>query len=300
MDRDSVGKTASDTVKRFSPVNQERGFLHRFQTTRKTAESATLARSSPKNVRLIVYDLDASLLRALTGIISRFSSIEGKVYHSGVEVYGVEWCYGYSPSENGIAGIIPQTSPLGTYSHSVEMGPTPLSVDAVVNLLEDLQAKWLGYDYHVIKRNCHNFCEELCTRLKVLAPFPMDINMLAESAQSSLAEGTIDWLFGDDDSAKFSVQETDNDEVRREQIAETYEYMREVWEEWIEEEQSKAKGNYVTDDVACGRFVRGTVCHAPYRAEPTFEQNMRHTLVRLRQLQSTIDVYRRTGLLPSR
>eukprot|EP00929_Paragymnodinium_shiwhaense_P009798 TRINITY_DN11413_c0_g1_i1.p1 TRINITY_DN11413_c0_g1~~TRINITY_DN11413_c0_g1_i1.p1 ORF type:complete len:498 (-),score=73.28 TRINITY_DN11413_c0_g1_i1:189-1682(-) len=115
------------------------------------------------SVFLNVYDLRNPLLRA------------SGAFHAGVEVYGKEWCYGYTPPEivskhgvlSGISYVPPRQHPDHTYRVTVPLGATALSRTHVILLIRRLMKEWPGYDYSVFRRNCLTFCEEFCRELGV-------------------------------------------------------------------------------------------------------------------------------------
>lgn len=105
------------------------------------------------------------------------------VYHTGVVVYGTEYCYGGHPlSYSGIFAMVPQdTETLGpNYSHraTIEMGYTDFTEADVALILEDMGPQYRGDQYHLLHRNCNHFSNEF---VQVLcgASLPKWINRLA-------------------------------------------------------------------------------------------------------------------------
>jgi len=92
----------------------------------------------------------------------------GGVFHAGVEVYGIEWCYGFSEGgQTGVAHVAPRTHPQHSYRTTVPLGHTRLSEEEVRNLLWRMAQGWPGSEYHLLHHNCLNFCNALCTELGV-------------------------------------------------------------------------------------------------------------------------------------
>eukprot|EP00439_Symbiodinium_sp_Y106_P023552 s2722_g2.t2 len=78
----------------------------------------------------------------------------GGVFHAGVEVNGLEWCFGYSGSEThpGVACVEPRGHPQHHYRQTVAMGYTRLSGEE---------------DYDLLRRNCCHFADDFARRLGV-------------------------------------------------------------------------------------------------------------------------------------
>eukprot|EP00747_Dinoflagellata_sp_TGD_P166155 gnl/TRDRNA2_/TRDRNA2_188488_c0_seq1.p1 gnl/TRDRNA2_/TRDRNA2_188488_c0~~gnl/TRDRNA2_/TRDRNA2_188488_c0_seq1.p1 ORF type:complete len:527 (-),score=137.95 gnl/TRDRNA2_/TRDRNA2_188488_c0_seq1:126-1706(-) len=83
----------------------------------------------------------------------------GGVFHAGVEVYGREWCYGFTDDgSSGVRTHIPRGHPAHTYRATVPMGCTQLSEEETDQLLLRLSHEWPGSRYHVLRNNCLSFC----------------------------------------------------------------------------------------------------------------------------------------------
>ncbi|KAF8560660.1 hypothetical protein P879_03916 [Paragonimus westermani] len=86
------------------------------------------------------------------------------VYHTGVVVYGTEYCYGGHPLDySGIFALVPQdTEVLGpNYSHktTIVMGRTDFTESDVALILEDMGPYYRGDQYHLLHRNCNHFSD---------------------------------------------------------------------------------------------------------------------------------------------
>lgn len=92
----------------------------------------------------------------------------GGVFHAGVEIYGIEWCYGYAPpGYMGVSHLAPRTHPQHSYRTTVPLGRTQLSDEEVKTVVARYAQTWPGSEYHIIHHNCLNFCNALCQELGV-------------------------------------------------------------------------------------------------------------------------------------
>eukprot|EP00929_Paragymnodinium_shiwhaense_P086649 TRINITY_DN47122_c0_g1_i1.p1 TRINITY_DN47122_c0_g1~~TRINITY_DN47122_c0_g1_i1.p1 ORF type:complete len:490 (-),score=104.84 TRINITY_DN47122_c0_g1_i1:210-1679(-) len=91
----------------------------------------------------------------------------GGAYHVGVEVYWLEWAYGYSHVGTGVVPCHIGTSSLGHFKERVPLGRTQLSPEEVLRLLAELRRTWRGADYDLLQRNCAHFAVELVLQLGV-------------------------------------------------------------------------------------------------------------------------------------
>jgi len=107
------------------------------------------------------------------------------VFHSGVELYGTEYCYAggpdFPPSVSGIQTQTPRVSPDSSqwvYKESLLLGKTTLSSSQLRDVLRKLESDYPARDYHVVHRNCNQFSGELAKQLG--CTFPSHINRAAE------------------------------------------------------------------------------------------------------------------------
>lgn len=105
------------------------------------------------------------------------------VYHTGVEVHGIEYCYGGHPFEySGIFAMVPRDSeilgPNYSYKMTINMGWTDFTESDISLILEDMGPQYRGDQYHLLHRNCNHFSDEF---VQVLcgASLPKWINRLA-------------------------------------------------------------------------------------------------------------------------
>ena len=105
------------------------------------------------------------------------------IYHSGVEVYGLEVAFGGHPYDSpGIFATHPRGAPgCVQFRESICLGPTSLTRAEVKQLLVQLGRKYKGNSYNLLQCNCNTFAEELCHRLTGKKP-PSWINRAAYMA----------------------------------------------------------------------------------------------------------------------
>ncbi|KER20799.1 hypothetical protein T265_10736 [Opisthorchis viverrini] len=123
------------------------------------------------------------------------------VYHTGVVVYGIEYCYGGHPlSYSGIFAMAPQDvetlGPNYSYKSTIEVGHTDFTETDIALILEDMGPQYRGDQYHLLRRNCNHFSDSF---IQILcgASLPKWINRLASvGAKLPFIERTIPrvWL----------------------------------------------------------------------------------------------------------
>jgi len=101
------------------------------------------------------------------------------VFHSGVEVHGVEYAFGAHESPStGIFEVEPKKCPGFTFRKSILVGNTDITAKEVRVFMEKLAEEYQGNKYHLITRNCNHFCNEVCIKL-TQKPIPRWVNRLA-------------------------------------------------------------------------------------------------------------------------
>ncbi|XP_038885545.1 deSI-like protein At4g17486 [Benincasa hispida] len=101
------------------------------------------------------------------------------VYHSGVQVHGVEYAFGaHEHATTGIFEVEPKQCPGFTYRKSILIGRTNLSPREIRSFMEKLAEEYSGNTYHLITKNCNHFCNDVCLRLTG-KPIPRWVNRLA-------------------------------------------------------------------------------------------------------------------------
>lgn len=75
------------------------------------------------------------------------------IYHSGVSVYGVEYCFGGHPySTTGVFVVPPKKAPDARFRQTLLIGRTHLSQSQTLELIEEMSQIWLGNSYNLLSR----------------------------------------------------------------------------------------------------------------------------------------------------
>ncbi|KAL6584907.1 hypothetical protein OROMI_004196 [Orobanche minor] len=101
------------------------------------------------------------------------------VYHSGVEVHGVEYAFGaHEYPTTGIFEGEPKICEGFTFRKSILIGWTNMSPGQVRGVMEELAENYKGNAYNLINKNCNHFCNDACLKLSG-NPIPNWVNRLA-------------------------------------------------------------------------------------------------------------------------
>ncbi|CAL5329137.1 hypothetical protein CsSME_00009460 [Camellia sinensis var. sinensis] len=88
------------------------------------------------------------------------------VFHTGVEVHGVEYAFGaHDYPTSGVFEIEPRRCPGFKFRKSIFMGTTYLNHIQVREFMEHQSSNYHGDRYHLVVKNCNHFCEDICYRL---------------------------------------------------------------------------------------------------------------------------------------
>ncbi|XP_059303520.1 deSI-like protein At4g17486 [Lycium ferocissimum] len=101
------------------------------------------------------------------------------VYHSGVQVHGVEYAFGaHEYPTTGIFEGEPKQCEGFTFRKAILIGWTEMSHGQVRRVMEELADKYKGNAYNLITKNCNHFCNDACLKLTG-NPIPSWVNRLA-------------------------------------------------------------------------------------------------------------------------
>nr|XP_043637609.1 deSI-like protein At4g17486 [Erigeron canadensis] len=103
------------------------------------------------------------------------------IYHSGVQVHGVEFG-AFGSRENANTTKIYEGAPKQcegfTFRKRILIGYTDMSLWEVERYMDELTQDYKGISYGRITRNCNHFCNDVCLRLTG-NPIPSWINRVA-------------------------------------------------------------------------------------------------------------------------
>merc|ERR1711963_484778 len=139
-----------------------------------------------------VYDLLRSPVIEAFNCVAQPLGVGG-AFHVAVEVWGLEYSYGFKPQpSSGIYSIEPRKEKDHHYRESVELGVTKCSQSELQSFLIALAPKFKGCNYHWCSLNCCTFVREFAALLGV-GPVPNWADNLsrAMTALSSPVSGTV-------------------------------------------------------------------------------------------------------------
>eukprot|EP00457_Paulinella_chromatophora_P004308 gb/GEZN01004320.1/.p1 GENE.gb/GEZN01004320.1/~~gb/GEZN01004320.1/.p1 ORF type:complete len:606 (-),score=107.29 gb/GEZN01004320.1/:67-1884(-) len=147
----------------YNPVDHARESSFSFSSLSSIDAESTPADNVPKQaVFLNIYDL--MLLNYTT---SKFGL---GIYHTGVEVYGAEYCYsGHVMAERtGLRCTAPQDSSWieeAIWREKLAVGYTDKTREEIVAIYSQMHSEYLGPSYNVINRNCNHFTKDLLEKI---------------------------------------------------------------------------------------------------------------------------------------
>lgn len=88
------------------------------------------------------------------------------VFHSGVEVHGVEYAFGaHNYPTSGIFKVGPRQCPGFKFRKSIFIGTTHYDPFEVREFFQLESSKYSGNSYHLVSKNCNHFSEDICQKL---------------------------------------------------------------------------------------------------------------------------------------
>eukprot|EP01012_Entosiphon_sulcatum_P056719 TRINITY_DN8040_c0_g1_i2.p1 TRINITY_DN8040_c0_g1~~TRINITY_DN8040_c0_g1_i2.p1 ORF type:complete len:339 (-),score=44.72 TRINITY_DN8040_c0_g1_i2:15-1031(-) len=134
----------------------------------------------PTPVRLNVYQLaapDSAMHRMTAGVGLG-------LYHSGIEIYGMEWTFGGCVDEryHAASGIFPMEPQTATpfMQCSLDLGMCDLTPQQVRDIIRTMGREWTMGSYHLLARNCNHFAAVFCKALNPAFQFPGWVNRAAK------------------------------------------------------------------------------------------------------------------------
>ncbi|CAN1174695.1 DeSI-like protein At4g17486 [Linum perenne] len=88
------------------------------------------------------------------------------IFHSGIEVHGMEFSFGaHEYPSSGIFEVEPRSCPGFVFRRAVYLGKTSMSRAEVQSLMEHISTDYHGDCYHLIGKNCNHFTNDACVKL---------------------------------------------------------------------------------------------------------------------------------------
>lgn len=135
-----------------------------------------LVHTHATQVMLHVYDVgNTNFIRRANKVFRRLGT---GAFHAGVEIFGVEYSFGYTDYGTGVFGVPPGGNIGHHYREALEMGETECSMHEVADILQDMADRWKGPEYDLLNHNCVYFCRDLLDELDV-TPMPTWVVNLA-------------------------------------------------------------------------------------------------------------------------
>lgn len=88
------------------------------------------------------------------------------IFHSGIEVHGMEYGFGaHEYSTSGVFEVEPRSCPGFIFRKAIPLGSTDMSRAEFRSFMQHLASKYHGDTYHLIAKNCNHFTDEVCLQL---------------------------------------------------------------------------------------------------------------------------------------
>jgi hypothetical protein len=102
------------------------------------------------------------------------------IFHSGIEVHGMEYGFGaHEYPSSGVFEVEPKKCPGFMYRCSIQLGRINIAPDQFREFIEGLACDYYGDTYHLITKNCNHFTDEVSSKL-VGRRIPGWVNRLAK------------------------------------------------------------------------------------------------------------------------
>jgi len=135
--------------------------------------SPSIARKTDQGipVHLHIYDVSKhEHIQKLNRILAHKSSPLklGGVFHTGVEVNGLEWSFGLTMHDNtGVCCSKPKSHWQHHYRQTVLLRSTGVPEEEIACIVTRLIEEYPGHGYNLLRRNCCHFADDFCRRLGV-------------------------------------------------------------------------------------------------------------------------------------
>ncbi|CAN6177831.1 unnamed protein product [Urochloa humidicola] len=101
------------------------------------------------------------------------------IFHSAVEVHGLEYSFGaHDYPSSGVFEVEPKNCPGFIYRCTIFIGCTSMNPLEFREFIQRMASEYHGDTYHLISKNCNHFTDDLGTRLTG-KPIPGWVNRLA-------------------------------------------------------------------------------------------------------------------------
>ncbi|KAK9697788.1 hypothetical protein RND81_08G061400 [Saponaria officinalis] len=88
------------------------------------------------------------------------------IFHSGIEVHGMEYGFGaHDFAASGVFEVEPKSCPGFIYRSSISLGRTSMSQSEFQTFIEGVASDYHGDTYHLITKNCNHFTDDMANRL---------------------------------------------------------------------------------------------------------------------------------------
>lgn len=122
------------------------------------SETGEAANNHETEIVLNVYDLTP---------LNQYSIWVGLgIFHSGIEVFGME--YGFGAHDFPISGVFevePKSCPGFVYRCSIPLGRVDMAPSEFRGFIESVASEYHGDTYHLISKNCNHFSDDISRRL---------------------------------------------------------------------------------------------------------------------------------------
>jgi hypothetical protein len=100
-------------------------------------------------------------------------------YHTGIQLFDVEFAFGaHDTSNTGVYESEPKQSCSAKYRQTIYLGVSTLSIEDILDAIEELKIEYAGCTYNLFNKNCNHFSNDLSKKL-LNKGIPKYLNRLA-------------------------------------------------------------------------------------------------------------------------